>query len=183
MLVTLTAKSAQDGDRENDPIAMFLACHRRIRDHLALAKRVVDAIEPTSEEVAEAAASLIRYFGQALPLHILDEDETLHDALRGRELAPDVVRAMATMTAEHAVIEPAIHEALDRWRQLTDQPLLLSTLREELSRLTLLLSTLRAAHLEAEERLIFPAVAKALTVAEQAELARRMRQRRQVGAS
>ena len=183
MLVTLTAKPALDSDLENDPVAMLLACHRRIRDHLALAKRVVDAIEPTSEEVAEAAASLIRYFGQALPLHILDEDETLRDALRGRDLAPEVLRAMATMTAEHAVIEPAIHEALGQWRQLTEQPLLLSTLREDLGRLTLLLSTLLDAHLEAEERLIFPEVAKALTAAQRAELARLMRQRRQAGAT
>lgn len=183
MFVKLTAQSAQDADREHDPIGMLLACHRRIRDHLAMAKRVVDAIEPSSGEVVQAAAALIRYFGQALPLHILDEDVLLCDALRGRSLAPDVVRAIATMTAEHAAIEPAIEEALGLWRQLVDQPLLLTMLRDELSRLALLLTTLLDAHLEAEERLIFPAVAKALTAVERAELARQMRHRRQTGAS
>jgi uncharacterized phage-associated protein len=92
----------------------------RIRDHLALAKRLVDAVEPSPDEVTEAAAALLRYFGQALPLHILDEDVTLREALMvmGRPLADEAVRAITTMTAEHSVIEPMIDEAMKQWRPL-----------------------------------------------------------------
>lgn len=181
MFVQLTAKSAQDADREHDPVGMLLACHRRIRDHLLMARRVVDAIEPSSEEIGEAASSLIRYFGQALPLHILDEDELLREALRGCSLAPDVVAALETMTAEHGLMEPVVDEALLLWRRIEDRPMLLSTIRQQLARQTLLLTMLLDAHLDAEERLIFPAVANVLTVEARTELAQRMRQRRQTG--
>lgn len=182
MFVKLTTKPGRDTEPATDPVAMLLACHVRIRDHLALAKRLVDAVEPSPDEVTEAAAALLRYFGQALPLHILDEDVTLREALMmGKPLADEAVRAITTMTAEHSVIEPMIDEAMKQWRPLTEQPHLLPQLRQELTRDTLRLSTLLEAHLSAEEKQIFPLIHKLLTEAERTELARRMRERRQAG--
>lgn len=182
MFVKLTTKPGRDTGPATDPVAMLLACHVRIRDHLALAKRLVDAVEPSPDEVTEAAAALLRYFGQALPLHILDEDVTLREALMmGQPLADEAVRAITTMTAEHSVIEPMIDEAMKQWRPLTEQPHLLPQLRQELTRDTLRLSTLLEAHLSAEEKQIFPLIHKLLTEDERTELARRMRERRQAG--
>lgn len=183
MFVKLTTKPGRDTEPATDPLVMLLACHVRIRDHLALAKRLVDAVEPSPDEVMEAAAALLRYFGQALPLHILDEDVTLREALMvmGRPVADEDVHAITTMTAEHSVIEPMIDEAMKQWQSLIEQPHLLPQLRHELTRDTLRLSTLLEAHLSAEEKQIFPLIHQVLTEDERAELARRMRERRQAG--
>jgi len=178
MLVQLTAKRSSE-EASSDPLEMLLACHERIRNHLALAHRLIDAVEPAAAGVSEAASALVRYFGQALPLHILDEDVTLLAALAARTLEPALRLALETMTAEHLLIEPTVEEALGIWQKLTAEPLLLATLREDLTRLTVRLRTLLSLHLEAEERQIFPAVAKLLTAKEREAMVERIRERRQ----
>lgn len=179
MLVQLTAKSGDRSESENDPVALLLACHARIRQNLRLAQRLVDAVSPSVTEIVEAASSLIRYFGQALPLHILDEDVTLCAALQKQWLPESCVQALATMREEHLVIEPSIAAALAAWRQLTADPLLLHGLRESLQLQTLRLTALLEAHLEAEERLIFPVVSQVLSTEEQKAVAEEIRARRQ----
>lgn len=178
MLVRLQAKPSDGGDHENDPIAMLLACHGRIRDHLRLAQRLVDAVEPSSQEICDAAAALVRYFGKALPLHILDEDETLCGALAEPWLPASCAAALSTMRSEHSVIEPAIDEALSAWRQLTVEPLQLAAMREGLQLLTLRITALLEAHLDAEERLIFPVASQVLSSETKASLVQAMRARR-----
>jgi hemerythrin-like domain-containing protein len=181
MFVRLHSKPSESVDQQADPIAMLLACHQRIRDHLRLAQRLVDAVEPKAQEVADAASALLRYFGTALPLHILDEDETLCSALSEPWLPETCAVALAQMRDEHLVIEPVIEEALVGWRRLVSEPLELAALRDGLQLLTLRLGALLEAHLDAEERLIFPVASQVLTADTKARLSEAMRARRQSG--
>lgn len=179
MLITLTGTSGRSADPSDDPLDLLLACHGRIRQHLAFAQRLVDAVCPSVDDVSDSASSLVRYFGRALPLHIRDEDELLMDLLSLRAIPSDLREALSVMCAEHAVIDPAIEEAIQLWRRLRDEPLLLSSVRDELMPKTLLVSTLLRAHLDREERDIFPTVFTLLSAEEKQELTQRMRQRRQ----
>ncbi len=180
MLVQLQTKPG-DRDSDSDPVALLIACHGRIRQNLRLAQRLVDAVSPSVTDVTDAASALVRYFGQALPLHIVDEDETLCMALHARWLPESCVQALAVMREEHRVIEPSIDEALTAWRQLTVEPLRLESMRENLQLLTLRLTALLEAHLDAEERLIFPVLSQVLSAEERKSLAEEMRARRQSG--
>ncbi|MFO0621708.1 MAG: hemerythrin domain-containing protein [Polyangia bacterium] len=179
MLIKLTGTSTHGADSAEDPIGLLLACHERIRQHLALAQRVVDAVVPSASELSDSASSLIRYFGRALPLHHHDEQELLLPALRKHLLPSHVDDSLSVMSAEHAVIDPAIEDAIHLWRRLRDEPLQLSNLREELMQKTLLVSTLLLAHLEREERDIFDPATKILSEEEKRALTQQMRQRRQ----
>lgn len=180
MLIKLTGTSIHSADPSDDPMGLLVACHGRIRQHLDLAQRLVDVAEPSAQDVSESASSLVRYFGRALPLHIRDEDELLLDMLRGRAIPSNLTEALSLMCAEHAVIDPAIEDAIQLWRRLRDEPLLLSSLRDELMPKTLLVSTLLRAHLDREEREVFPAVSLLLSDEERRALTQQMRQRRQV---
>jgi len=94
MLTTL-GKPAAPGDA----VDLLLECHQRIRAFLDLARRLGEARGEPAEAVADAAARVHRYFTVALPLHALDEEESIAPRLRGREPAADA--ELATMTREH----------------------------------------------------------------------------------
>src|SRR6185503_861481 len=94
MLVSL---GSPRGD-ERDVVDALLACHERIRRFSAMAVRIADAGGATELEIRDAAAAVRRYFAEALPLHVADEDEDLAPLLAGRDPAIDA--ALATMSAE-----------------------------------------------------------------------------------
>jgi hypothetical protein len=131
------------GRRETgeDAVDLLLACHARIRHFLALALRAGDD--------AEAIAAVRRYFTEALPLHIADEDELLAPRVHVGDMS-DEHRAHAALVARLAAGEMAAAVEL--------APLLL-------------------AHLDAEERDVFPLV-RALPASERAEILAGMRARR-----
>jgi hemerythrin-like domain-containing protein len=181
MLIKLSGTSTHSADSSSDPIGLLLACHERIRQHLTLAQRIVDAMDPTASELSESASSLVRYFERALPLHHHDEQELLLAALRMHPLPSSIDEALSVMCAEHAVIDPALEAAIQLWRRLRDEPLQLSSLREELMQKTLLVSTLLLAHLEREERDIFEPATRLLSEEDKRSLTQQMRQRRQAG--
>jgi hypothetical protein len=89
------------GARESggDVVDALLECHERIRRFAALAVTLAEARAPGAEEVREAAGQVRRYFLEALPLHVADEDESIVPRLRGRDAEVDA--ALATMSAEH----------------------------------------------------------------------------------
>lgn len=174
MLIQLRNRCEPDRHAEHDPTAMLLACHQRIRDHLELAQRLVDAHTASAGEVVEVATRLTRYFGRALPLHIEDEDQFLTAALSQAELPGR--HALAVMSEEHLVIEPVVQSAVLLFKNLVANPSLLSDTREALQALRL--ATLLLPHLELEERVIFPLIRTHLSTDGQAALAQVMHDRR-----
>lgn len=106
--------------QEGDLVDQLLACHERIRRFIALAAR------PDCD--AESRAAVIRYFTEALPLHVADEEELI---------APLV--PTGEMHAEHVAHAP-----------------LLARLCAGDFTVALELAALFETHLVAEERDVFP---------------------------
>jgi hypothetical protein len=87
MLARIGAPSAALGPRE-----MLAACHGRIRAHLVLARRLAHAPSAaTAAEITSTATQVGRFFAEALPLHVLDEELALAPLL----LPPDELAADA----------------------------------------------------------------------------------------
>ncbi|HEU5061001.1 MAG TPA: hemerythrin domain-containing protein, partial [Kofleriaceae bacterium] len=92
----------QTSGGEGDPVDALLACHDRIRTFVALAGRAA-AGAGAPGEIAEACRRIERYFREAMPLHVADEEESILPRLRGREAALD--RALAEMHEQHSAHE------------------------------------------------------------------------------
>jgi len=156
-------------EREGDVVDSLLTCHRRIRSFLELAARVGRGGDP-AEQVAEACGQIGRYFRDAMPLHVADEEQSILPRLRGRD--PAVDQALAAMHEQHSA-----HEA-----QLAE---LLSAVAEPASRARIAaaaaaLAEALAPHLELEEAVLFPAIRR-LDERELAAIAAEVRARRRQG--
>lgn len=155
---------------------LLLECHERIRRFAALGLALATWPDPRPEDVADAAARVVRYFEQALPLHVRDEEESLRPRLLAAG-SPDVRRALDDMTREHDEHEPLLASLLPRWRLLADDPSRLPALRDDLARDAAALQEQLDRHLALEERVVVPAV-RALPPAEAAAIVAELRARR-----
>ena len=156
-------------------VTLFLECHGRIRAFTEIALRLGEQEDVPPEEVVDASARCLRYFTEALPLHIADEEESLLPLLRGREAAVDA--ALELMHAQHEAHEPLLAELVDALRERRGAP-------EATSARARLATAARRAqpelllHLEHEERVLFPAARRLLTGAEEQAVLTELRARR-----
>lgn len=170
MLVSLGKRTS-----EESLSGLLLACHQRIRafSQLALTAAVRHDVPP--DETRDACARCARYFREALPLHVADEEESLLPRLRGQRTALD--EALATMHAQHAEHAAPLAELLAALARVGDAPGDL-TLREPLRDVAARVEREFAAHLALEESVVFPALAELLSAAQQAEVVAELRARR-----
>jgi iron-sulfur cluster repair protein YtfE (RIC family) len=151
-----------------DVVDALADCHAKIRKFVALARRLADA----RDDVATAAAQIERYFTQALPRHVADEDEDIAPRLAGRDREIDA--ALAAGNAEHRAHASHVDRLVAICGELAREP---SYPRGELARLAAELDAQLASHLEREERVLFPAI-RALPPYEQDAIRAAMRGRR-----
>lgn len=172
MFVTLGARNQVD-----ELVDLLAACHRRIRQHVVLARRlVVQGPTRPDHEVRDTAAQIRRYFTLALPLHVADEDQTI--APRLRDFDSTVTAALKTVAADHGNHQSLVDSLVDLCGEIELAPDQLATINGRLSRLVELLATEFATHLELEERVVFPAL-RSLTPTERAEILAAIRKRRE----
>ncbi len=157
MPVQIGASAASEG-----LLGLLLECHQRIRHFVGLA--VTISRSEASPEVVQAAAEVRRYFEQALPLHVADEEALL-------SLLPPTP-ALDRMSAEHLAHLPLLTKFVALLAAVTPKEVPVG-----LAPLALKLATDFESHLLAEETQIFPLLAT-LSEANQADLVRQMRQRR-----
>lgn len=158
---------------DEDPRALLMACHGRIRDHIALAVRLAQpALAASAAELAAAAHSVHRYFSVALPLHIADEDDSVRPRLAG-VVAEDALR---TMSEQHVIIDAELARLVPYFAELAAGRLERAALLREHEALIDLQRALDL-HLELEETRIFPALEQ-WTPAQRSELMRELRDRR-----
>jgi hypothetical protein len=160
---------------EDQVVSLLLACHERIRSFLALASRLAAAEESAS--ISDAAAGLFRYFGEALPLHSLDEDASITPRLIEAHAGIELRSAFDTGAREHAIVDEIITSLLPIWIEIARDSSRIAARRATLATGTAFLEDLFTDHLEREERLVFPAVAD-LPAAIQATIVGEMRARR-----
>ncbi len=156
-------------------LTLFLECHARIRAFAALSLELGEREEVPSREVVEASERCLRYFTEALPLHIADEEESLRPRLQGREEAVDA--ALDAMHAQHEAHEPLLAELVDALRERRGAPETTSA-RERLAAAARLAQPELLLHLEHEERILFPAAARLLTRSEEQAVLTELRTRR-----
>lgn len=163
-----------------DAVGLLLDCHERIRGFLALARRIADAGAAERDDVADAAARVRRYFAEALPLHARDEEESILPRLRGQDPAVDA--ELDAMLREHGAHGPPLRALVDACAALAQDPARHDALAPDLDRAAAELEEHFAAHLRREEAVIFPALRRLLSPAEDAAIVREIRGRRGIAA-
>jgi iron-sulfur cluster repair protein YtfE (RIC family) len=171
MLITIGQKRPPADDLGG----LLLGCHERIRSFVALARAAAEQVDLPDAEVVEACSRAERYFIEALPLHVSDEEESIFPRLRGR--SPDVDRALQGMHEQHINHQPKLRALLDALSALRQSP------RDAPQRAELIVAAnaLRndfTEHLLLEETVVFPAIPRLLPAVMQAEIVEEIRARR-----
>jgi iron-sulfur cluster repair protein YtfE (RIC family) len=166
--------------RFGDVADLLIACHHRVREHLALARRIANAPASTSHESVRAAAARVRcYFGEAFALHHADEEEDLFPLLAGRSDTID--RAIAQLVADHDACDRPVAELVAVCTELERDPAVLPMWTAVLFGLVETLEQTLVAHIRLEEQTIFPAI-ELLSAREREGVLARMRARRDLAA-
>lgn len=166
--------------RGRDPagiVDLLQDCHGRIRQFSGLAHRLAHARDVGADEIADAAHRVRRYFEEALPLHVQDEEDSVLLRLEG--MSPALDDALAQMHGEHDDHVPIVADLIEVCRAV-ERTGELDRQRERLRAITAALVPAFHEHLAHEEEVIFPAIAQLVTgdpIVEQEMLAE-LRQRR-----
>ena len=171
MLITIRKRR---GTGEGDLVDLLLACHERIRRFAVLAVTVAQRQDLPGNEVAEACVQVHRYFSEALPLHVADEDESILPRLQGA--SPEIDHALRTMRDQHVEHGPKLQSLLRLTEALRVQSDA-AALKSDLAVVAVDLEQEFHAHLAMEESVLFPAL-RGLPGSIQAEIVAELRERR-----
>jgi iron-sulfur cluster repair protein YtfE (RIC family) len=171
MLISLGTRAPPE-----DLVGLLLECHQRIRTFARLAQDVGRRRELPDTEVVEACARVERYFVQALPLHVEDEEHSLLPRLRGHRA--DVDAALDAMHAQHDEHAPFLAAMLAASAEVRATPSD-ARARDRLLAAATALSAEFERHLVNEEQVLFPAVRELLGADAQAQAIAELRARRQ----
>jgi pyridoxamine 5'-phosphate oxidase len=162
----------------DQPIEMWLACHERVQRFAALLGRLSDHLQKSGNDhdAQTSASSIRRYFNEAAPNHHEDEEVDMLPRLRSRlteEAHSKVLEVIDQITADHA-------EMTRLWQQID------AALEQvEQGRSTVLprpsidhFIALYQHHIDAEERVLLPAMKRAFRRADWREIGRAMAARR-----
>jgi iron-sulfur cluster repair protein YtfE (RIC family) len=162
--------------KSEDLVALLLDCHGRIRTFTGMAIVAGDRMEAPLEDVVDACRRVERYFRQALPLHVQDEEESVLPRLIGRSAELDA--ALARMREEHELHAEPLGRLLALGAVVRATPDDAGA-RAALASVGRQLTTAFEPHLEAEERVVFPAIRALVSTEEQAAILGELRARRQ----
>jgi hemerythrin-like domain-containing protein len=160
---------------EADLVSVLLDCHGKIRSFTALARAVAARDDLRADERREACDGVLRYFAEALPLHVEDEERSLLPRLRGTDPALD--RALDQMSAEHREHHDDLAALADTCARVREDPS--PERRAALASVAARIEAAFARHLDQEERVVFAAVRSGMSAEAQAEVRREMRARRE----
>jgi hemerythrin-like domain-containing protein len=162
----------------DQPVEMWLACHERVQRFAALLSRLAEHLRAkgADEDAQITAASIRRYFNEAAPRHHEDEEVDLFPRLRERlqaERDKTVLDVLEQVEADHL-------EMAGVWKELDAQLARVSRgERIELDQRTIdRFSTLYRHHIDAEERILLPALKRTLVKADWQAVGRAMAERR-----
>jgi iron-sulfur cluster repair protein YtfE (RIC family) len=171
MLFTLGTRS-----HANDIVDLLLACHRRIVEHLVIARRIANADATTNPESIRMAAHRVRrYFGDAFPLHKQDEEDDIFPRLLGR--GDELDAAIGELIRDHDVHDAQVAAIVELCARIEHDPTQHRALASRLTDTVQALGHELDAHMKLEERIVFPAIAMMATLEKQ-EILVAMRNRR-----
>jgi pyridoxamine 5'-phosphate oxidase len=162
----------------DQPVEMWLACHQRVQRFAALLGRLAEHLgtNGADEDAQVTATSIRRYFNEAAPRHHEDEEVDLFPRLRerldsGRDRT--VLDVLDQVEADHL-------EMAGLWKQLDAQLAeiargkVVALEQPQIDRF----ATMYRHHIDAEERVVLPALKKALTRSDWQAVGRSMAERR-----
>jgi iron-sulfur cluster repair protein YtfE (RIC family) len=153
---------------------LLMECHGRIRHFSRLALTIAARPELAADEVKEGAAQCLRYFTQALPLHVRDEEDSIAPRLAGQSAGLDAT--LAQMRAQHFEHETKVERLINSLEAVIQKPNTAN--RRQLALISATLETDFEAHLRLEELQILPLLDKLLKPAVQSEIIKELRARR-----
>jgi len=172
MLFTLGQRT-----QSGDVVDLLLACHHRIREHIALARRIANAPATTAPDSVRAAAQRVRtYFAMAFPLHRKDEEDDIFPLLIGRSDVLDA--AIGELMRDHDEHEQQVAAVVEICATLENDPSQQHVLAAKLGAAVRALEDEVAEHIGLEERTVFPAIAM-MSTPERESIVERMQARRE----
>jgi hemerythrin-like domain-containing protein len=167
----------------SDPTGLLSDCHRRIEMFLTALEAVATVIDrPASEETRRALESALRYFSEAAPKHIADEEVSLFPRLRQIQNAEiqSSFSQLEKLEEEHrwaATLHSEV-ESLGRQYLLTN---CLSGIEvEKFRNAVTCLAFMYKRHIQFEDSVVFPLATRLLHHAEKMAIAEEMTRRRGV---
>ncbi len=163
----------------NDPLGMLHDCHRRIEKFLRVLGLVVEraAGGTLTTEETEAVQAALHYFRTGGPRHTADEEESLFPRLRS-STAAGALDELDRLEADHHraqqlhdVVEGLFTAWMKEGQLARDDEQRLAAANRELA-------ALYAAHIDVEEKVVFPRAAQALDADAIAAMGQEFRQRR-----
>lgn len=162
----------------DQPVEMWLACHERVQRFAALLSRLAEHLSAkgADEDAQVTAVSIRRYFNEAAPRHHEDEEVDMFPRLRERldsEHDKTVLDVLEQVEADHLEmaglwkrLDEALAEVSRGQRVTLEQPLIDR------------FATMYRHHIDAEERVLLPALKKALSRNDWQAVGRSMAERR-----
>lgn len=163
-----------------EPVAMWLACHQRVRRFANLLQRLRRHVQQSGadEEAQQAAASIRRYFNEAAPRHHEDEEVDMFPLLHERcsERDREVLEVLERVERDHLTMA-------ERWREIDAVLARISAgERAELDENAVVaFASAYDRHIDDEESVLLPALQRVVTAAEWSAIGRNMAERRGVG--
>lgn len=167
--------------RRNTPrdlVDLLAECHARIRRFVELAYEAAIRTDAPVDQVIQACADVERYFVEALPLHVTDEEESIAPRLRG--MSSEVDHALDLMTRQHQEHSPTLAGLLSASARVRADPSHRGA-RDELAKAAKALKIEFDEHLTLEETVIFPAIRGLLSHETRDLIVDELRGRRQQG--
>ncbi|MBN4050071.1 hemerythrin domain-containing protein [Nitrospira defluvii] len=166
----------------DDPLALFYACHRRVEFFLNILLNVTQASQgrTLTFEQQNALKPALRYFREAAPLHTLDEEQSLFPRLQKIQYQnkKTLLHILETLKQGHHQAEDDHKKVEQCFKTWLDLGQLSAKMYAGLSETLKRLSDFYEAHIQAEEREVFPIAQKALSPADIIALGREMAIRR-----
>ena len=171
----LTQLSRHPAVSAEDLVDLLAECHQRIRHFIALARQVGLRQGVPTHQMIQACSDVERYFTQALPLHVADEEESIEPRLRGVSPTVDgVLDAVAHQHRQHDADLKALLDAVSTLRENPHDP----TVRSQVATTSTALEARLEEHLLLEERVIFPAIRALRSPETQTSIILELRKRR-----
>jgi pyridoxamine 5'-phosphate oxidase len=168
----------------DQPLEMWIDCHKRIARMNALLQRLVDHLKhhAVDKHAGVTATSIRRYFDEAAPRHHEDEEVDLFPRLLERlraqgnaEATQAITQAIDTLLADHA----EMHDLYQVVRAQLQQVEAGRDPHFDDTQIMLFVTRYRA-HIEVEESVIAPALKRALKAKDLKDIGRAMAARRGV---
>jgi hemerythrin-like domain-containing protein len=162
----------------DQPVEMWLACHERVQRFAALLGRLAEHLDQqgADEEAQTTATSIRRYFNEAAPRHHEDEEVDMFPRLRERldsardQAVLDVLDAVEADHLEMAGLWRTLDRVLaeiSRGQRVPVDPALIDRF-----------ATMYRHHIDAEERVLLPALKRVLSGSEWQAVGKAMAERR-----